>query len=226
MSACFRHSYIHSLIVVLHHAFLGTSCRSKATFTLARHFNSPLDAHCYYSQSVSERKKLPKKLKLHSHSSSTQTDSDMSSVINQMVSLVTALPEEQQYDTVNKVMQVLAARLHPTATVPDDFIALCLRAMERLKKFGRYNVVYGLVRALGTMREDGSDSRLPVLRMPMGMLEYIISFFQSESINKVNYYCKAWTRVNKLDTTYDQLQVLKRKFSEERYLQGGFYYVL
>lgn len=42
--------------------------------------------------------------------------------------------------------------------VPRDFIDLCLKAMERLKSAERYNVVYGLVQSLGTLREDGSDS--------------------------------------------------------------------
>lgn len=83
------------------------------------------------------------------------------------------------------MMQVLAARTYPTVSVPDDFIEQCLRDMARLKEFEKYNVVYGLVHGLGMMRDDGSDSRLPVLRMPMGMLEYIISFFEAESINKV-----------------------------------------
>ncbi len=56
---------------------------------------------------------------------------------------------------------MLAARANPAASVLDDFVKLCLRAMERLKHMGRYNLVYGLVCGLGTMREDGSDLRLP-----------------------------------------------------------------
>ena len=71
--------------------------------------------------------------------------------------------------------------------IPDDFIDLCLRAIEQLKAVGRYNVVYGLVQSLGTLREDGSDSRLPTQRMPMGLLEYIISFHAAETINQVSF---------------------------------------
>ena len=78
-----------------------------------------------------------------------------------------ALPEEEKYIVVNRMVQVLAARVNPAASVPDDFIKLSLRAMERLKLLGRENTVYGLVRGLGIMREDGSDSRLPAMKMPM-----------------------------------------------------------
>lgn len=63
---------------------------------------------------------------------------------------------------------MLAARANPVANVPGD---LCLRAMERLKHLGRYNVVYSLVHGLRVMRDDESDSRLPALKMPMGLIE-------------------------------------------------------
>ena len=69
--------------------------------------------------------------------------------------------------------------------IPDDFVYICLKAMECLSQVGRQNVVYGLVQGLGTMREDNSDSQFPVLRMPMGILEYMISFYSANIINQV-----------------------------------------
>ena len=33
----------------------------------------------------------------------------------------------------------------------------------------------------GTSREDGSDSRFPVTRMPMGLTEYAASIFASDN---------------------------------------------
>lgn len=95
------------------------------------------------------------------------------------------MPEEEQVSAINQVLQIVAARSFPVVAVPDDFLRLCLKAMERLKEVGRFNVVYGLVRGLGTMREDNSDSRLPALRMPMGLLEYAISFYSANTINQV-----------------------------------------
>ena len=66
-------------------------------------------------------------MKLHLRSSSTQTD-DTPSIIDSMLSLMMALPEEEKYVVVNRMVQVLAARVNPAASVPDDFIKLSLRA--------------------------------------------------------------------------------------------------
>lgn len=156
------------------------------TAVIAKKFYSPLEAHQYYSNPEQQRNNpAPRRAKLHLQSRATQTD-DVGAITDLVVSLMTALPEEQQFHMVTRILQVLAARSHPSAHVPDDFIKLCLISMERLKQLGKYDIVYGLVRGLGIMREDDSDSHLPALRMPMGMLEYIISFFQAESINKVH----------------------------------------
>ena len=183
----------------------GGACRSRATFTLAKLFDSPLDAQQYYLKDVHDRGVIPPKVKMHTISSSTQTSElNCENIVDMMISLMTALPEEEQYHVVNRVLQVLAARAYPCASVPDDFIKLCLIAMERLKQMGRYNLVHGLVYGLGVMREDGSDSRLPTTKMPIGLLEYIISFYHSESINKVSINCafKLYTTVTFWLCTY------------------------
>ena len=39
------------------------------------------------------------------------------------------------------------------------------------------NIVYNLVKCIGTKRPDENDSRLPVHRMLMGLIEYIANFF-------------------------------------------------
>ncbi len=115
-------------------------------------------------------------MKLHLQSGSTQTD-DVESIIDLTISLMASLSDdEQKYHFINQVIQVLAARTTPSVSVPDDFVKLSLEAMERLKQCGRHNIVYGLVHGLGIMREDKNDSRLPALRMPMGLLEYVINF--------------------------------------------------
>ena len=45
----------------------------------------------------------------------------------------------------------------------DDFLLLALNAMTHLKQTGCSNVAHGLVRGLGQMRADGSNSKLPTL---------------------------------------------------------------
>lgn len=69
--------------------------------------------------------------------------------------------------------------------VPPDFGPLLIRAMEYLHKNGRSNIFYNLARGIGTMREDGSDSRFPVKRMPFGLVDYMAKFFSSDNFQQV-----------------------------------------
>ena len=52
------------------------------------------------------------------------------------------------------------------------FLELAAAAMQHLKSCGRANVLYNLAKAIGTMRDDLSDSLLPANRMPMGLIEH------------------------------------------------------
>ena len=72
-------------------------------------------------------------------------------------------------------------------SVPDDFIILAAKAMLQLKSSNRSNVIYNLAKAIGTVREDKSDSRLPTKRMPMGLMEYITIFFAADTVQSVSY---------------------------------------
>ena len=56
---------------------------------------------------------------------------------------------------------------------------------KHLQSCGRSNVVHQLVRALGSLRDDGSDSLLPARRMPMGLIEHCVNFFNSSSMKEV-----------------------------------------
>ena len=94
-------------------------------------------------------------------------------------------------------MQVLTVlfsevtRLHYSfPTVSPDFLGLVASGMEHLHNAGRSNTIYNLAHALGTLRSDGSDSLLPVKRMPMGLIEYTVVFFSASSVQKVcSLYC-------------------------------------
>ncbi len=61
-----------------------------------------------------------------------------------------------------------------------------LSASQHLQQCGRSNVVYQLARAIGMMRPDGSDSRLPAKRMPMGLIEHMVHFFNAGTYQKVS----------------------------------------
>ena len=70
--------------------------------------------------------------------------------------------------------------------VPVDFLAYAGTAIARLKESGRANVVYNLVKGIGKDRPDSSNSRFPVSRMPMGLIEYATNFYVAEDINQVS----------------------------------------
>ena len=69
---------------------------------------------------------------------------------------------------------------------PKDFLMLTSSAMVRLSEISWSNILYNLAKGIGigTMREDGLDSRFPTQRMPMG-LEYTAKFFIADDLNQV-----------------------------------------
>ena len=72
--------------------------------------------------------------------------------------------------------------------VPSDFLCLTASGMQNLSDAGRSNTIYQLAQGLGTSRSDGSDSLLPVRRMPMGLIEYATVFFTASSVQKVHVH--------------------------------------
>ena len=61
--------------------------------------------------------------------------------------------------------------------------------MITLKESGRSNVLYTLARALATPRTSGVGSKFPTNRMPMGLLEYMVGFFDSNTSPQVYNAC-------------------------------------
>ena len=70
--------------------------------------------------------------------------------------------------------------------VPSDFVELSAKAMVHLKESKRSNVLYSLAKGLGTLRCDNSDTRFPMKRMPLGLLEYMVNFFEAEEMREVD----------------------------------------
>ena len=72
--------------------------------------------------------------------------------------------------------------------IPSDFLELAVDGMKHLQECNCTNVIYYFARVLGIMRNDGSDSLLPAKRMPMGLIEYCVNFFNAQHINQVCYF--------------------------------------
>ena len=70
--------------------------------------------------------------------------------------------------------------------MPDDFLELVMLALGNLCDNNRSNMVYSLVKGLGTLRVDASDTLFPLKRMPAGLVEYVVNFFVANSPQKVH----------------------------------------
>ena len=75
----------------------------------------------------------------------------------------------------------------PLRTV-SNFIQFAVNGMNQCS---RSNVIYLLGKSLGTQRLDGSDSLLPAKRMPMGLIEYCVNFFNAKTAQQVSLNCVA-----------------------------------
>ena len=70
-------------------------------------------------------------------------------------------------------------------SIQPDYCECSIHAMRTQKENGRSNVLYRLTKALSTPRSDGRGSKFPADRMPMGLLEYMVAFFDSETLPQV-----------------------------------------
>lgn len=86
------------------------------------------------------------------------------------------LTHDEQLSHLSQCLSLHSKNFH-NFTVPDDFLQFCLCAMKNLEAHGKTNVLYGISKGLGNLRPDGSDSLFPITRMPFGVLEYMVNFF-------------------------------------------------
>ena len=100
--------------------------------------------------------------------------------------LIKALPVHQQKAVLSNLFDLFVQASTTLAFVP-NFIEFTVNGMTHLKACGRSNVIYLLAKSLGTLRPDGSDSLLPARRMPMGLIEYCINFFNATSVQQVSH---------------------------------------
>ena len=104
-----------------------------------------------------------------------------------IVDRIQTFPASQQLELLSRLFQSLALQQHGLY-VPSDYLTLSLQGMQHLISCGRENVLYNLAQGLGTVREDASDSRFPAQRMPMGLLQYMVDFYNADSYREVCQY--------------------------------------
>lgn len=109
--------------------------------------------------------------------------------IDMMASVISGFQKssaDQQLSALCEMFCYYAKNFHGVSA-PSDFVSVSILGMKQLEKSGRINVIHELAKGLGTMRPDGSDSYFPTSRMPMGLLQYIVLFFNAEPGKAVSW---------------------------------------
>ena len=115
-----------------------------------------------------------------------QTDPIDSSLLLDILNMV---PIDSQLPLLSEVFSAYLLTVFKLS-VPNDFLHLAASAMLQLANNGRTNVLYNLAKGIGTLRQDEEDTRFPVKRMPMGLVEYTAQFFASDNLQQVRAYKK------------------------------------
>lgn len=167
------------------------ACRNKVVKWLSVRFKTPADAEAHYFQRSEESlvegaTESVQQLSLSTPemiSTGTQTaEQDMTEVIGD---LMKSIAEQEQLKTISELFHKYVLVNH-SVNIPSDFLEVASQAMAQLKRHQRSNVLYKLAKSMGTLRLDSDDSRFPMTRMPMGLVEYISDFFASDNMHQVN----------------------------------------
>lgn len=78
----------------------------------------------------------------------------------------------------------LLADVHPELNsnyVPRDFLHLLTSALRVLHVNGKNNVLYDASRCFGEIRPGGNSPRMPLTRMPFGLISHNLRFFASDN---------------------------------------------
>lgn len=160
---------------------------------LRKEYKTPKDAERFYIEELqhdatsTECQDSPAQDNTTSQNTSSRiSDCTQSDVLELSVFqyLISQLKGGAQLQILSALFSTVAQQ-ELTISVPDDFLVLAAKAMERLQHSGRSNVLYKLAKGFGTMREDESDSRFPTRKMPMGLVEYTADFFVADNLQSV-----------------------------------------
>ena len=114
--------------------------------------------------------------------------------IDMMASVISGFQKSSADQQLSALCEMFCchAKTFYGVVVPSDFVSMSILGMKQLEKSGRINVIHELAKGLGTMRPDGSDSCFPTSRMPMGLLQYIVQFFNTEPGKAVSCYLQSY----------------------------------
>lgn len=124
------------------------------------------------------------------HANSTNHETyNHGDTIAKVIKLLTLMTSRMRGDLIqNLFWQFMFLELDHDfrAFIPSDFIKLCCKGIDVLHSNGKENVLYYLARGLGMSRKDGSGPRLPIDKMPFGLLSYNIRYFAMDTVNNIS----------------------------------------
>lgn len=176
---------------------IAIACRFKIIASLMKQFKTPRAAGEHYFHTspplVQPHPKATANVQVQTNLTTpltavatTQTDPRPSNSADVIGSILSELNADSQIEVMSKLFSKYISTYF-NLDVPEDFLSLAAKSMAQLKCSKRSNVLYNLAKGIGTPRADGSDSRLPTRRMPMGIVEHIANFFVAEKMRKVRW---------------------------------------
>ena len=99
------------------------------------------------------------------------------------VDMLNGIPAASRLPVLSKLFSDCVSSLFKCA-VPKDFLCLAASAMSQLSIGSRTNVLYNLAKGMRTLRPGSKDSRFPINRMPMGLVEYTAQFFAFDNLQQ------------------------------------------
>lgn len=70
--------------------------------------------------------------------------------------------------------------------VPKNYEKLSLHGMQNLQSKGKSNTIFHLCKSIGEVRPDGSTTRMPIMRMPFGLIAYNCEFFSRDDVTNLH----------------------------------------
>ena len=178
------------IVICIYYVFLGSACCTRVVRYLHQLYPTPKDAE---KDLLVDKENAPQ---VPDSTDSVTLVPDGTHVDDLSATLIRDVPVSRtscidwfhqlspldQMELITSLYQHHVSMHHSGLHVPPNFLELSLKAMSQLKKSGRSNILFGLAKGLGLQRDDGSGSLIPTNRMPMGLLEYVINFYQSSKV--------------------------------------------
>lgn len=96
-----------------------------------------------------------------------------------------SLSAKDQDNLLKELLSFYASTEH-NLNIPTEFLDLCLKGMSHLESVGKGNLLYKLVKGFGTLHHDNSDYLFLTSRMPIGLLHYMVHFFNDKPGHNVS----------------------------------------